>query len=182
MTHVLVADDEVRFRNTLARALRSHGHRVTTIEGSEDLATIIAIHGPEVILLDLMLNSDLNGLDICRHLRRWCTLPIIIASVRNDEQTVVESLDAGADDYLVKPFGIDELLARIRAVQRRTMQRSSNPSSLIKIDQLTIDLAKDTLYLNGELLHMTRKELGVMLLLAKASGEVVSYKEFLKVV
>jgi two-component system KDP operon response regulator KdpE len=182
MTHVLIVDDEIHFRNTLASALRAQGHRVTALEDDERLAPTIAINHPDVILLDLMFESGVSGMDICRRLRRWSAIPVIIGSVRDDEQTVVDLLDAGADDYLVKPFGIDELLARVRAVQRRIVQRSESPSPLITIDHLTIDLDKEMLFLNNQPLHMTRKELGVMRLLAQAGGGVVSYKKFLNVV
>ncbi len=182
MTHVMIVDDEMRFRNTLASALRSQGHRVTALEDDERLAPTIAINHPDMILLDLLFESGVSGLDICRRLRRWSAIPVIIGSVRDDEQTVVELLDAGADDYLVKPFGIEELLARIRAVQRRAIERTENQSPLVMVGQLTIDLDKDMLFLNNQPLHMTRKELGVMRLLAVAGGGVVSYKKFLNVV
>src|SRR5579864_2878809 len=135
MTHLLIVDDELQFRTTLSKALRSHGHRVTALESDDRLATTVAIHRPDVILLDLMFDSGANGLDICRRLRQWSSIPVIIVSVRDDEHTIVDLLDAGADDYLVKPFNISELLARVRAVQRRMNERLESKTPLITVEQ-----------------------------------------------
>ena len=182
MTHLLIVDDEVHFRNTLSKALRSQGHHVTTLESDERLAATIAINHPDVILLDLMFDSGADGLDICRRLRNWSSIPVIIASVRDDESTIVQLLDAGADDYLIKPFNISELLARVRAVQRRLNERLESKTPLITIDQLTINLDEQMIYLNNEPVHLTQKEFGVMRVLALAGGRVVTYKKMLDAV
>jgi len=182
MTHLLIVDDEVHFRNTLSKALHSQGHRVTALDNDDQLAATIAINRPDVILLDLMFDSGADGLDICRRLRNWSSIPVIIASVRDDESTIVRLLDAGADDYLIKPFNISELLARVRAVQRRMNERLESKTPLIRVEQLTIDLDEQTVFLNNELVHLTQKEFGVMRVLALAGGRVVTYKAILNTV
>ena len=182
MTHLLIVDDELQFRNTLSKALRSQGHHVTALESDDRLATTVAINRPDVILLDLMFDSGASGLDICRRLRYWSSIPVIIVSVRDDERTIVDLLDAGADDYLVKPFSISELLARVRAVQRRMNERLESKTPLITVDQLTINLDEQMVYLNNQPVHLTQKEFGVMRVLALAGGKVVTYKRILDAV
>src|SRR5258706_1432105 len=118
MKHLLIVDDDNDFRETLMKALKKHGYRTTGMSNPDALASAIAINRPDVVLLDMMFEDGVSGLDVCKQVRGWSSLPIVILSVLNDEPTKVKVLDAGADDYLAKPFGINELLARIRAVER----------------------------------------------------------------
>src|SRR5664279_1745680 len=140
MTQLLVVDDETQFRNTLLKALKSQGYRVTGIEDPDLLTSTLAIQRPDMVLLDLNFNSGVDGLEVCTRLRQWSSVPVIIISVFDDETTKVKALSAGADDYLVKPFGILELSARIEAIQRRLQVRTSTQDPIVQIGDLTVNL------------------------------------------
>ncbi len=177
MTHLLIVDDEAQFRNTLVRAVKAQGHLVTAIEDPASLIATIAVHHPNVVLLDIMFASGENGLEVCQRLRQWSSIPVIILSVREDEATKVQALDAGADDYIVKPFGIEELLARVRAVQRRMNGVPGSKSPVIMVNKLSIDLDTQTVLLDNQALHLTRQEYGVLKMLATAQGRIVTYSK-----
>lgn len=186
MTHLLIVDQDVTFCNTMQRALRSQGHRATLIENPDALASVLAIQRPDVVLLDLNPGAELDGIAICQRLRTWTAVPVFMISTGGDERTKVRALDAGADDYLVKPFGVDELLARVRAVQRRLAPRTENGtlllhrSPLIQIRDLTIDLDGHTVLLRDKLLHLTRKEFSLLRVLALAGGRLVTYEKLMQ--
>jgi two-component system KDP operon response regulator KdpE len=138
VTKLLVIDDEARFLRALAISLRARGYEVETAENGEDGLAVAARAHPDAVVLDLGL-PDLDGLDVLRALRGWTTVPVIVLSARHEEQAKVEALDIGADDYVTKPFGMDELLARLRATLRRSVPAQDEP--LIETPDFTIDLA-----------------------------------------
>src|SRR5579871_1691140 len=123
MVQLLLVDDEPHFRNTLLKGLKSQGYRATGIGTTDLLTSTVVVERPDVVLLDLNFDSGPGGLEACEQLRRWNSVPVVVISVCNDEMTKVRALNVGADDYLVKPFGILELVARIQAIQRRLMPR-----------------------------------------------------------
>jgi two-component system, OmpR family, KDP operon response regulator KdpE len=176
MTQLLVVDDEPKFRNTLLRALKSQGYRAVGIADTESLPSTLAIQKPDVILLDLNFDSGSNGLEACERLRRWSSVPVVVISVCSDELTKVRALSAGADDYLVKPFGILELSARIEAIQRRLTPRYSAQQPVIHVRDLTINLHTQSVIQRGEALDLTRKEYQFLETLAVAQGELVTYR------
>jgi two-component system KDP operon response regulator KdpE len=179
MTHLLIVDDEKHFRTMLIRALKSQGHRATGIEDAYALASAVAIHRPDMVLLDLLYESGTSGLEMCRSLRSWSPIPVIIVSVSEDEATKIAALDAGADDYIVKPFGIEELLARIHAIQRRLARSSSNETTLLKVGDLVLDLDVGAVTVRGKEAHLTRNEHKLLRALVSAEGQAVSYSALL---
>jgi len=178
MTHLLIVDDEKHFRTMLSRALKSQGHRATGIDDASALASAIAIHRPDIVLLDLLYESGTSGLEMCKNLRIWSSIPVIIVSVSSDEATKIAALDAGADDYIVKPFGIDELLARVHAIQRR-LARTVNNDTALKIGDLVVDLEVPTVTVRGNATHLTRNEHTLLKALVVAEGQPVSYNALL---
>lgn len=180
MTHLLIVDDEPHFRNTLIRALKSQGHRATAIEDCDALTSTLVVHRPDVVLLDLTFDSGVSGLEACQRLRTWSSVPVIIVSASDDEPTKVKALDSGADDYLAKPFGIDELMARVRAVQRRLAAQANAETPLIRVNDLTIDLDRRLISLRGEALHLTRKEYKLLRTLALSLGRLVTYEKIME--
>ena len=180
MNSVLVVDDDNEFRETLIKALKQMGYRATGVDHPDSLASMIIVQNPDVILLDMMFDSDAAGLRACEQLRSWSTIPVVILSVLSDDQTKVKALDVGADDYLVKPFSVSELTARIRAIERRLTNapRTTN-SQVVCTGNLMIDFDKRLVKLNDQPLHLTRKEYALLKALAEAQGRLVTYERLL---
>ncbi|MEP7285220.1 MAG: response regulator transcription factor [Chloroflexota bacterium] len=178
MAHLLIVDDEKHFRTTLIRALKSQGYRATGLADADSLPSALAIHRPDLVLLDLMFESGASGLDVCRGLRSWTSIPVIIVSVASDEATKIKALDAGADDYLVKPFSIEELIARVKAVQRRLARTATN-ESMITVGNLTVDFNAQLVTMAKEVIHLTRNEYKLLTALIEAEGQSVSYSTLL---
>ncbi|MEP7289369.1 MAG: response regulator transcription factor [Chloroflexota bacterium] len=177
--HILVVDDDAAFRDTLLKALKNQGYRATGLADPDSLAATIVIQRPDVILLDMMFNTGTNGLDVCRNLRTWASIPVVILSVVDDETSKVAVLDAGADDYLTKPFGISELLARIRAVQRRVGQKVGAETPLLILGDLVVDFDDRQVKVHDKPIHLTRKEFTLLRYLADAQGRLVTYEQLL---
>jgi len=178
MTKVLLIDDEVRFARALAISLRARGYDVdTATTGEEGLEQ--AAHGhPDVIVLDLGL-PGIDGVDVLRGLRGWTTVPVIVLSARHGEPSKVDALDAGADDYVTKPFGMDELLARLRALLRRAVTSDEEP--VVTTEHFTLDLAaKTAVAAGGEPVRLTPREWGVVEVLVHNEGKLVSQKQLLQ--
>ncbi len=182
MNHLLVVDDDDDFRETLVKTLKSRGCRSTGIRNLDSLGSAVAINHPNVVLLELVFRDGSSGLDACRRFRTWSSLPVVILSVLNDEDTKVQALDAGADDYLAKPFGINELLARIRAVERRVSARDWKHSPVLSAGDLSINFEKQTVTVHGNPLRLTRKEYALLKTLAYAEGGLVTYEKILDAV
>ncbi|HWQ91553.1 MAG TPA: response regulator transcription factor [Clostridia bacterium] len=181
MERILIIEDELPMRTALADLLQVEGYRVlTAAEGETGLRRALE-EKPDLILLDIMM-PRLDGLSLCAELRRLnVATPILMLTAKGQVDDRVEGLDAGADDYLAKPFSSEELLARIRALLRRT-RRGSNAPRLLKLGEVEIDLARQTARNRNQALHLTNKEYAMLRLLAEADGQPVSRDRFLDVV
>jgi two-component system, OmpR family, KDP operon response regulator KdpE len=178
MTRVLVVDDDPHLLRALRINLAARGYTVLTApDGTRALHAAARDH-PDVIVLDLGL-PDLDGTDVITGLRSWSTTPIIVLSARNDSSDKVEALDAGADDYVTKPFGMDELLARLRAAVRRASTTSTGNEPVVQAGALDIDLAAKQVTRDGEVVHLTPTEWGILELLVRHQGKLVSQRQLL---
>lgn len=179
---ILIVEDDAAVRNLMATTLETQGYLYhLACNGSEALMEATTQH-PDVMLLDLGL-PDMDGVDIIRKVRGWTAMPIIVISARSDDADKVEALDAGADDYLTKPFSIDELLARLRVALRRIhiqQQVIGAESSVYENGQLKIDYAAGCAYMSGEEIHLTPIEYKLLCLLARNTGKVLTHNYILK--
>ncbi len=176
---VLLVEDEMQMRTFVRLALTSHGHRVLEVETGREALQQAAAHTPDLILLDLGL-PDMDGLEVTRQLREWSATPVIVISARGQEKQKVEALDAGADDYITKPFGSAELMARIRVALRHAARTASDPlSSLVTIGNLRIDLAKRQITVGEGEVHLTPIEYKLLVALTKHAGMVLTHKQLL---
>lgn len=173
---VLVVDDELQILRALKASLRGAGYEVETADTAEGALTAAALNPPDAVILDLVL-PDGRGTDVARELRTWSTVPIIVLSVVGDESEKVAALDAGADDYVTKPFGIDELLARLRAAMRR-VDASSEP--VIRVGDLVVDLEKRSVEFAGAPVQLTPHEFGLLSLLARNEGKLLTHAAILR--
>jgi len=173
---VLVVDDEPQILRALETTLRVEGYEVETAETAEDALARAAMRPPEAIILDLVL-PDGSGTDVCRELRTWTQVPIVILSAVGDEREKVAALDAGADDYVTKPFSADELLARLRAVLRRAAPAGT---PVMEVGELRIDLEKHAVFRNGERLQLTPHEFSLLRLFAENEGKLLTHRMILQ--
>jgi two-component system KDP operon response regulator KdpE len=173
---ILVVDDESQIRRALDIALRGHGYEVQLAEGSAPALVQLGTDPPDLLILDLML-PDLDGLSLLRELRAWSDIPVIVLSARGEEATKIEALDLGADDYLTKPFGIGELLARVRALIRRGRD---NPPPVVELDGIRIDLANHRVFRNGGEVHLTPTEFELLGALAQNRGKLMTHRQLLQ--
>jgi two-component system KDP operon response regulator KdpE len=174
---VLVVDDEPQIVRGLKIILRSAGYSVESAETKADALALLASRPPDALVLDLVL-PDGEGVEVCREVRRWSGLPILVLSAVGDEREKVRALDAGADDYVTKPFGTDELLARLRAVLRRSVQDGG--SSQVEIGELVIDLADRRVTRGGTEVHLTPIEFELVRALAQHQGRLVTHRQLLQ--
>jgi two-component system KDP operon response regulator KdpE len=176
--HILVIDDERQILRALRTILSARKWRVSIAhDGAEGLA-LAAADPPDVIILDLGL-PDMDGSEVCRRLREWTAVPIIVLSVRESEREKVAALDAGADDYLTKPFGIEELLARIRVALRHSAQARGSPATVIGAGPLAIDLARHVVLRDGVEVKLTATEFKLLAYLATHAGRVLTHQGIL---
>jgi two-component system KDP operon response regulator KdpE len=178
---VLVVDDEEQIRQALQRALRARGYTVTTASDGEDALAEVDRFVPHLIVLDLNL-PGIDGFEVCRRVRAWSDVPVLVLSVREDELDKVEALDLGADDYLTKPFGIDEFLARVRALLRRAEPPASRHPPVFRTDGVTIDLAERSVTRTGTPVHLTRTEWALLEALAHHAGKLLTQRWLLEAV
>jgi len=176
-TTILVIDDEVQIRRLLRVTLESEGYRVREAETGGLGLNEIAAEAPDGVVLDLGL-PDMDGTEVIRRLREWSRVPILVLSVRVDENDKIAALDAGADDYLSKPFGGRELLARVRAVLRRS-QVGSEPA-VVRFGNIEFDMAARVVRRNGAEVRLTAREYSVMRLLVQHRGKVVTHRHILR--
>jgi two-component system, OmpR family, KDP operon response regulator KdpE len=174
--HVLVVDDEPQILRALRTNLRGAGYEVETATTAEEALAAAAIRPPEAIILDLVL-PDGRGTDVCREVRRWSAVPILVLSAVGDEQEKVAALDAGADDYVTKPFGMEELLARLRAALRR-----AGPSAepVVRVGELVVDLEKRAVAVAGEPVSLTRTEFDLLRLFVQNEGKLLTHPTILR--
>ena len=177
MTRILVVDDEPQIRRALAVNLRAREYDVDLAESGEEALRLAAAHHPDLILLDLGL-PGIDGIDVVRGLRGWSSVPIVILSVREAEADKVAALDAGADDYVTKPFGMDELLARLRASLRRN--QPTPETAVVTTEHFTIDLQDKRALINGEDVRLTPIEWGLVSTLARSPGRLVTQRQLLQ--
>ena len=175
---VLVVDDEVQIRRFLRAGLELDGFAVQDAETGSDALKWVTLKQPDLIILDLGL-PDMDGADVLERLRAWSSVPLIVLSVRSNEAEKVRLLDKGADDYVVKPFGMAERLARAHAAIRRQV-RATTDEPVVKAGPLTIDLAARVVLLNGTRVVLTPKEYKLLQILAQHAGNVVTHQYLLK--
>jgi two-component system KDP operon response regulator KdpE len=177
---VLLIEDEPQMRRFLRTALTAHDYRlVEAVTAKEGLAQA-ASRNPDVILLDLGL-PDRDGLDVTRELREWTGTPIIVLSARGREQDKVAALDVGADDYLTKPFGVEELLARMRvALRHAALPAGAPPDPIFESGGLRVDLAERRVWRQGEEIHLTPTEYKLLATLVRHAGKVLTHRQLLK--
>ena len=178
MTRILVVDDEQQILRAVRRALVARGSEVMTAADGESALAEAEAFMPDLVVLDLNL-PGIDGLEVCRRLRAWTRVPILILSVREDESGKVEALDLGADDYLTKPFGVEELLARVRALLRRTHPEGSGPPRF-EVDGVTIDLVSRRVVRDGSDVHLTRTEWALLDALAEHPGKLLTHRWLLE--
>lgn len=178
-TRVLVIEDEAPMRRFLRATLTSHGYEAIEAQSASEGIARATQHNPDIVLLDLGL-PDRDGLDLTRELREWSKAAIIVLSARGREDDKVEALDAGADDYLTKPFGVNELLARLRVAERhRARAASERASPTLHVGPVRIDLPRHEVRLRGSVVHLTPLEHRLLVLLAKSPGRVLTHRQIL---
>lgn len=178
LAHILVIDDEPQILRALRTILNAHHYRVTVARNGEEGLALAAAEHPEIIILDLGL-PDIDGILVCEQLRQWTQVPIIILSVRNEEGAKVRALDKGADDYLVKPFGAQELLARLRVAQRHAARSPGEQETVIVSGELVVDLARHIVTLSGSEVKLTATEFKLLAYLAGHANRVLTHQNIL---
>ena len=173
---ILVVEDDAPVRNLIGTTLKTHGYDYITAINGESAVMQASSHNPDVVLLDLGL-PDIDGVDVIGKIRSWSEMPIIVISARTEDKDKIDALDAGADDYLTKPFSVEELLARIRVTERRlsAIQSSNKSESVFVNGNLKIDYAAGCAYLSGEELHLTPIEYKLLCLLSRNVGKVLTH-------
>jgi two-component system, OmpR family, KDP operon response regulator KdpE len=173
---VLIVDDEPQFLRALKTGLRVAGYEVDTATSAEEALMSVGLAPPDAIILDLVL-PDRRGTEVCRELRGWSEVPVIVVSAVGDEAEKIAALDAGADDYVTKPFSIAELLARLRAALRRS---GPTGSPVIEVGEITIDLEKQDVFVAGNRVHLTPREFALLRLFAQNEGKLLTHRTILR--
>lgn len=174
---ILVVEDDSAVRNLITTTLETQSYRFLSASTGEAAILEAVSHNPDIVLLDLGL-PDMDGIEIIRKIRSWSTMPIIVLSARSEDTDKIDALDAGADDYLTKPFSVEELLARLRVTQRRLIAAEgliTSQQTVFQNGALTIDYAAGCAYLDGEEMHLTPIEYKLLRLLAKNVGKVLTH-------
>ena len=174
---ILVIEDDTPIRNLMVTTLKTHEYKYLTANNGSEVIMKTSSHNPDVLFLDLGL-PDMDGIDVIRQVRTWSNVPIIVISARSDDSDKIEALDAGADDYLTKPFSVEELLARLRVTLRRlTLMTGDTGSdrSVYTNGKLTVDYAAGVAFLDGNELKLTSMEYKLLCLLAKNTGKVLTH-------
>jgi two-component system KDP operon response regulator KdpE len=174
---ILVVDDERAIRRYLHAALNAQGYTVYEAGGGKEALNMVVGDRPDLIILDLGL-PDIDGVEVTRQLREWTHIPIIILSVREQETDKIAALDAGADDYLTKPFSSGELMARMRVALRRSMQTAAEP--IFKMDNLNVDLTRRLVKVAGEEVSLTPTEYDLLRILVQNAGRVLTHRQLLR--
>jgi two-component system, OmpR family, KDP operon response regulator KdpE len=174
---VLVVDDEVQMRRLLRITLEANGFRITDCATGRDAIAFAATERPDVVILDLGL-PDMDGLDVLRRIREWSSVPVIVLTVRDDESEKISLLDGGADDYLTKPFGAGELLARIRTALRHATAPGDVP--VFRSGPLAVDPSRRTVTLDGNPVRLTVTEYRLLALFVRNAGKVLTHRQIMK--
>jgi len=178
VVRVLVVDDDPAIRRLLRTSLSAYGHVVFEEETGRGALSAVTMRKPDVVILDLGL-PDMDGLDVTRALREWSSLPVIILSVRDRESDKVAALDAGADDYLTKPFGIGELMARLRVAVRHASYQIQEDSEVFTIGDITVDFTRRIVMVRGQETPLTPTEYALLRLLITHAGKVLTHSQML---
>ncbi len=176
--HILVVDDEPQIQRAIRTILTEKGFKVTVASSGNEGLTLAAVNEPDIVILDLGL-PDMDGVEVCVRLREWTQCPIIILSVRDSEHDKVAALDKGADDYLTKPFGIEELLARVRVALRHSAGRQGAQSKVVRAGELTIDLVWHIVKRGDDEVKLTGTEYKLLAYLAGNHGRVLTHQSIL---
>ncbi|MDR3589457.1 MAG: response regulator [Negativicutes bacterium] len=175
--HILIVDDEPQIRKLLKVSLEAHGYQLYEATTGQDGINLAAMHRPELAIVDLGL-PDMDGRDVVLRIREWSQMPIIVLTVRDQEQGKIETLDAGADDYLTKPFSVGELMARMRVALRRAVTQESEP--IVTIGDLVIDLTRRSVTVRKQEVRLTPTEYEILKILARYPGRVITHNQLLK--
>ncbi len=172
---ILVVEDDAPVRNLITVTLKTNDYKFLTAGNGNAAIMEASSHNPDIVLLDLGL-PDMDGVEVIKKIRTWSNMPIIVISARSEDSDKIEALDAGADDYLTKPFSVEELLARLRVTQRRlSVMQTGTQSSIFQNGKLTVDYAAGCAYIDGEELHLTPMEYKLLCLLAQNVGKVLTH-------
>ncbi len=174
---VLIVDDEPQIRRLLTVSLEANGYRVLSAANGQEGLVLAAQHQPALVILDIGL-PDLSGQEVLRRLREWSRAPVIVLSVRDDEKGKVAALDAGADDYVTKPFNTDELLARLRVALRHAADKEE--AAVLQVKNLVIDLAARRVTVSGKEVKLSKTEYDLLRLLARHAGKVLTHRQILR--
>ena len=174
---ILIVDDEPEIRRFLRASLKTHQHTVTEAENGRVALSLHRETNPDLIILDLGL-PDIDGVEVTRRIREWSLTPIIILTVRNHESDKIEALNAGADDYLTKPFGVGELLARIQVVMRRVGNTGTKP--IYKVGDLVVDNNRREVKVAGDIIELTHTEFDILFLLIQNAGKVITHRQVIQ--
>ncbi|VVM07441.1 KDP operon transcriptional regulatory protein KdpE [Methylacidimicrobium cyclopophantes] len=174
---LVVIDDEPQIRRLLRMALEGHGYQTVEAASGQEGVLAVAQSRPEAVVLDLLL-PDTSGVEVIRRVREWSEVPILVLSALGQEKEKVSALDAGADDYLTKPFGLEELLARIRVMLRRALRPAESPN--FSSGLLEIDLSARRVWVNKKELHLTATEYALLRLFARHAGKVLTHRQILQ--
>ena len=181
LSRVLVVDDEPQIRRALRVALRANGYDVSEVATGQEAIEGVAVDPPDLVILDLGL-PDVDGFEVCRRLREWTQLPIIVLSAHGDDQAKVRALDEGADDYVTKPFSMVELLARMRVALRHASLVTESKGQVVQAGEVEIDLARRLVTRAGTQVHLTPTEYGLLRFLAQHAGRVITHGQLLRAV
>lgn len=179
MARILIIEDDPQMQRFLQVLLKGHSYEILCVSTASEGVTMAAEFDPNIVLLDLGL-PDFDGLDVVAKIREWSAVPIVVISARDQENDKVKALDNGADDYLTKPFGSSELLARIRVALRHANQQDQPKEYRFESDELVIDFSQRLVWRHGELVHLTPTEYSILHLLASHNGKVLTYRQILK--
>lgn len=175
---ILVVEDDARVRNLMSTTLKLHDYKYETASCGKEALTQTLSSRPDIVLLDLGL-PDIDGTEVIKTIRSWSQVPIVVVSARSEDHDKIDALDLGADDYLTKPFSVDELLARLRVVERRLQREKSEarPSSMVRNGQIEMDLAAGIVRVNGKELHLTPIEYKILTLLMQNIDKVLTHTQ-----
>jgi len=175
---ILIVDDEPQIRRFLKASLAAHDYHVVEAPNGKETVKACTLEKPDLVILDLGL-PDMDGLDVISSVREWSAVPIIVLSIRSDETDKVEALDRGANDYVTKPFGMGELLARIRAALRQSSGTDSGSDPVMRAGEVEIDMSKRLVVVNGSPVRLSRKEYDLLRILVTHADKVISHQQLL---
>lgn len=176
--NILVVDDEPQITRVLKTTLSSQGYSIRTASDGDEAVQVMKEWTPDLLITDLRM-PHMNGLELCRYVRAKSPLPIIVLSVKGEEKIKVDALDAGADDYVTKPFSVNELLARVRAALRRVAAEQQPTSEVIELGSFRIDPQQHSVQVGGREVHLTPKEFDLLVYLARHAGKVITHRVLL---